>query len=190
MANTYQLISSTPTSGTTSVVIGSIPQTFDDLILKISANCSYTGAGVINLYLDFNSSNSTAYSAKIMYAYGSTSSNVDTTTMTTGTNYGITGGQMAYHINTSQTDSVNVFSCGEIYIGNYCNATGFAKTYLSDMAVGQFSTSNNSSHTSGTMVGRINSGSAISSIRLVQENAGGNTFNTGTVFSLYGIKRT
>jgi hypothetical protein len=189
MANTYTKISTTPISGVNTVLLSAIPATFDDLVLKFSLNSSYTGGGACNLQIQFNGSSS-GYQSKVFYAYGSASSNFTTETWTTLTQYGYTAGRMGYMINSSTSGSVNLFSSAELYIGNYCNSTGFAKTWLGAMHTAQLDTNNGGSNSSGTSVGRWNSGEAITSIRLVQEDLGSATFNSGSNVTLYGIKRT
>jgi hypothetical protein len=71
MANTYTLIASSTVGagGATNVTFSSIPQTYTDLLICLSARDNIA-AGIHNLSLQFNGSGS-GYSGKFLYGNGS-----------------------------------------------------------------------------------------------------------------------
>jgi hypothetical protein len=114
MANTYTLISSNTVGvlGALSVTFSSIPSTYTDLKLVISARDARADVQVSNIYFNFNSSGAgTNYSGLYMYGTGSS---------TTSSTAGISSGAAAFStgaINTSST-----FGNAEVYIPNYTSS--------------------------------------------------------------------
>jgi hypothetical protein len=79
MANTYTLISSVTATGGTSVSFTSIPQTYTDLVILVSAKSTYTsGGGSASFSISFNSNGSNYNSRSLqMYASSSIANNTD-----------------------------------------------------------------------------------------------------------------
>ena len=106
MANTFELIASSTVGagGATSVSFSSIPQTYTDLVLKIS---SRTNRATVNdgYYVRFNSS-TTGYSGIILYGNGSSAVSSSGTTI----------------IDDAASSTASTFSNAEIYIPNYTSS--------------------------------------------------------------------
>jgi hypothetical protein len=162
MPLTYEPIATqTLGSAASSVTFSSIPSTYTDLILV----CSIKIAASATAYtlLNFNSDTGTNYSSTMLYGNGSAAgSNQETSTV------------YMYLAETAFQDST--FSTVIAQIMNYSNATT-NKTVLSR--------ANNSSRGTEASVGLWRSTAAINTI-LVRTNA--NNFDTGSTFTLYGIK--
>jgi hypothetical protein len=114
MASTYTLIGSPITvgsGGASSVTFSSIPSTYTDLVVKISARDIATGISWDNLRLAFNSISS-GYSAKLLYGTSSTAASLSDTAGT--------------YFNSMYIDSAdqtaNTFGNLEIYIPNYTSS--------------------------------------------------------------------
>jgi hypothetical protein len=162
--NTYEAIA-TQTLGTAaaSVTFSSIPGTYTDLVIVI-AIAGLSAQETPNMY--FNGDNSALYSTTQIIGNGSTASSNSTSNLTYF--YGI-GSK-----NAGQTTGVSNII---VQIPNYSNTTTF-KNMISR---------NNSTPTEvNAIVGLYRSTSAVSSINFTVQ--GGNTYSTGTVFSIYGIK--
>jgi len=173
MASTYEFIASASPSGVHSVTISSIPQTYDDLLIKFSLRSNYAGGGHEGQFI-FNSVTS-GYTQRLLYGTGSgvgsaspgTSSNA-TWTLT------IVGGN----------DTSNTFSNGEIYISNYSSTT-VAKSWSSDGV-----TENNATGALQYLVaGNNTSTAAISSLTFYAWQSFIN-FVSGSQIYLYGIKKS
>ena len=92
MANTYELISSTTVAGSTAITFSSIPNTYTDLVLRISGRANgYNGT---DCYITVNGS-STSYSGKYMWKDGNTTSVTAGSTGTTSVLAGILPGTQA-----------------------------------------------------------------------------------------------
>jgi hypothetical protein len=167
---TYTQIGSTVTvgaGGASSIDFTSIPSTYTDLLVMLSARCDWSGYPTA-LYLRFNSSAS-GYSSKRIGGNGSSasSSNGETTVLEIG------------NTDTSAATS-NTFSSDFIYVPNYTGSN--YKTVLVDNV-----TENNNSLAYENMVaGLWSNTSAITSISIFA--SGGNWVQYSTA-SLYGIKK-
>ena len=173
MATTYTLISSnTLSSSASSVTFSSIPSTYTDLVLKVSAR----GDGVSALYLmaQFNST-TTGYSNTNLYGDGASaysSSNTITNAVFAGSLDGA-----------SQTAST--FINTEIYVPSYTvsqnkpvNAFGALETNSASSAGARWL---------GTYANLWSNTAAINTI-LVKPNSG--NFVSGSSFYLYGVKNS
>lgn len=158
--NTYvALQTQTLSSTSSSVVFSSIPQTYTDLVLVISAK-NTTGQNY-ETWLRFNSDSASNYSQTFVQNYaGSTQSGRNSNINQ------ITPGKM----NTTSFD-VNI-----ININNYSNATTY-KTILSRLNNGEFVT--------GALVGLWRNTAAITRIEAFNEP--GTNYTAGSTFTLYGI---
>jgi hypothetical protein len=114
MANTYTLISSVTvgSGGASSIAFSSIPATYTDLCLKVSARDTFSAVSVI-AQLKFNA-NSVGYSFKRLRGSGSVADS-----------YGESGATEMNLYNTSVGASAtsNTFSNYEIYIPNYAGSS-------------------------------------------------------------------
>ena len=171
MANTFTLIEAkTLSSNTSSVTFTSIPNTYTDLVIKVSAKstATRTASGV---HIQFNGSSSN-FSGTRLYGdgnggYGSYSS-----------------GNFAIAVVGTQTAANNIFSNGEIYIPNY--TSGNNKPFSVDSI-----TENNAADAIADFVAGLWSDSAaITSFTLITDTPGSEYFTSNSTFYLYGIKNT
>lgn len=173
MANTYTLISSNVLgSSAASVTFSSIPSTYTDLVLRVSARAD---AGLIsrNLTLTFNSDTATNYS--LTYLYANDSSNIFSSRTSNAANI-----NSLLDANGNST-TANVFSSAELYIPNY--------TVSLNKPVGSFSVTenNNTSNRIDINAGLWRNTATISSIQIGVATSG--NLVAGSSFYLYGIKK-
>jgi hypothetical protein len=169
MAKTYTPIAtSTISSPTASITFSSIPQTYTDLVLVVSANGSRASLGG-DIRCQLNSDTGTNYSYTLLQGTGSSPWNERASGQTyanLANNIGIPG-------------SVN-YTPTFMNFMNYSNTTT-NKTILT----------RHSGVVSGNLQARVTlwrSTAAISTIYLWNEAGGTNNFNPGSTFTLYGIK--
>ena len=159
MALTYEPISTTTLgAGATSVTFSSIPSTYTDLVLIVNDT---NGTGADSLNLRFNGDTGTNYSSTRIQGDGS-SAQSNRNTNATSMNIGFTS---------------NTLSTSIIQIMNYANTT------TNKTALGR---GNNAGVEVSAKVGLWRSTAAINSIVVI--TGGGYTFQTGSTFTLYGIK--
>lgn len=164
MPSTYTPIASqTLTSPTAGVTFSSIPSTYTDLVLVVSAGSSFS-SGSPSCEIQFNSDTSTNYSYTQLVGNGSVASTARGSNQTRGAigNIPTTAGQ---------------FGTIVAHIQNYANNTT-NKSFLA-----------RSSDARNFVIARINlwrSTSAITSIYVFDGTA--SNFTTGSTFALYGIK--
>jgi hypothetical protein len=162
MPVTYEKIASnTLGSGTTSVTFSSVSSAYTDIVLV----CSVTNTTTQALYARFNGDTATNYSATYMYGDGSSASSSRQTT-----NDKLLLGAVAAGLSSTNP---TVFISN---IQNYSNTTT-NKTVLTRASLG--------SGEVDAVVGRWASTSAISTILIYPS---GGTLQTGSTFTLYGIK--
>lgn len=167
MPNTFTLISSATVGagGATSVSITSIPNTYTDLCLKISAaNDTVTW---IDWNIQFNS-NTSSYSDRVLYTgNGSSASSTTDAAITPRTPL-----------------STDTWMNAELYIPNYLSSNNKSVSYdqaWSKNASGSGSTFN------GLYAGLWSNTSAITSIQI---NASSGKIAQNSTFYLYGIKNS
>ena len=172
MANTFELIASSTvgSGGQSSISFTSIPSTYTDLQLVVSARTTYAGASNSDyLYITINSDTTSAnYPTKMLLGNGSAANS-----------YGNSTQRFAGDANSS-TSTANTFGNGAIYIPNYA---GSAYKSLSIDAVSE---ANATAVESGIVAMTWNSTSAITSISLASGNSG-NIVQYSTAY-LYGVK--
>ena len=173
MANTYTLISSnTLSSSAASVTFSSIPSTYTDLVVRISARTdrATTSTGI---RLTFNGSSAANYSYTYVLGNGSAASSSFTSNNTLAT-FGSVN---------AATSTANTFSSHELYIPSY-NASQ-NKPFSSSNAF-----ENNTTAAEVSAYANLWSNtSAISSITFTQAGSG-TSFVTGSSFYLYGVKNS
>jgi hypothetical protein len=110
MANTYKLIASNTvgSGGVADITFSSIPQTYTDLLIKVSARASGGGTINNNIQFEFNGS-STSKTYIELYGTGSAVGSASLTDMRIG------------YISGS-TATANAFGNSELYIPNYTSA--------------------------------------------------------------------
>ena len=174
MANpTMTLISSNTvgSGGVASVTFSSIPATYTDLVVKVSARSSNATTIILGA-LRFNGDASSIYSDRTLYyIVGAAASNSNSANNFTYTNY-----------SSANTSTANTFGNSEIYIPNYAGATN--KSISSDNAA-----ENNSTDAGLAIIaGLWASTAAINSITLFPGS--GSNFAQYSTFYLYGIKNS
>jgi hypothetical protein len=175
MANTYTKIAtySVGVAGAATVSFLSIPQTYTDLLLRVSGRGSRNDQTFDQLQIRFNGDSSTIYSDNNVYGLNSgVGAGRDTSV-------GITN-QFAY-VSTGY-DGGNIFGNSDVYIPNYTGSnykSAIAESVAENNLVG------NPINVLGSTLYRSNS--AITSI--VCSPASGSWVNNST-FTLYGIKNS
>ena len=176
MATTYTLISSnTLSASAASVTFSSIPSTYTDLLLKVSARDNDTGA-FQQLRVTFNGDSATNYSYTNIYGTGSSAFSLGGAT-TANFNY------INFQSSDSNGATANTFGNSELYIPSY--------TVAQNKPVSMFSVSetNATATNMGATAGLWRNTAAITSLTIVPAFSGGN-FLTGSSFYLYGVKNS
>lgn len=172
MATTYTLISSnTLSSSAASVTFSSIPSTYTDLVLLISARTD-RAAIQDGIRLVLNSDSSSNYSYTLLQGTGS-----GTASVTSGAT---TRGDVSYIDGNSST--ANTFGNAEVYIPSYIVSANHQ--------IGSFGVSENNATTAylGIDANLWRNAVAINTITL--SPGGGSNFLTNSSFYLYGIKNS
>lgn len=174
MANTYKLISSnTLTTTAASITFSSIPSTYTDLLLMVSArsNSSSTARDSIRLY--FNGSTSSVYSFTRLLGDGTTLSSFSSPV-----------GDELYSTFGASTSlsTASVFGSVEIYIPNYLSTTNKPTSSF------QVVEDNNATGYFGLTAGLAQITSAITSIEVALNPSA--SFVSDSSFYLYGIKNS
>ena len=169
MANTFVRIASVTvgSGGASSISFSSIPATYTDLIVKVSARTTNAGAGFQSLDLQFNSS-SADRSGRYLTGDGSSpgSGTLSTTSF------------LIYALQDAGTTS-NTFTNAELYIPNYAGSTN--KSSSVDAV-----TENNGTSAGAAFTANLWSNTAaITSITLTPQSGNLVQYSTAT---LYGIK--
>jgi hypothetical protein len=173
MASSRQLISSqTLGSAAASVTFSSIPSTYTDLVLKVSARTDNSGARDY-FTVNFNGDSATNYSQTIIYTNNGSGaySTASSSTTALGAGYAFVDGSGA---------TANTFSNLEMYMPSYATT----KTKPSST----FASAENNSASSVWLSSNANlyrSTSAISSMTFTPYTGG--NFLAGSTFYLYGI---
>lgn len=171
MATTYKLIDKTTLTGTqASVTFSSIPNTYTDLLLKVSARDDNSASANGSFYtIGFNGS-TTGFTARYLRGTGSA----------------VTSASFAQYAGNSVTtaQTASTFSNDEIYIPNYAGSNN--KSYSSDAVV-----ETNATGAFATLIaGLWSNTAAITSVKIEAANSGANLFQIGSSFYLYGIKNS
>jgi len=166
MANTYELIASQTLATTaTSITFSSIPSTYTDLELVMSARTN-TNAIVDALFMSLNGS-SASFTGKYLQGDGST----------------VVSGSLAQYVGGTEGSqpTANIFHNAKIYIPNYAGSN--YKSYSADSA----HENNATTAYAGLVAGLWSNTAAITSITI---GPGSNSFITNSTFYLYGIKNS
>lgn len=168
MADTYKALQSVNVGagGAASVSFSNIPQTFTDLVLKVSARSTQSGAVLTNMIVLYNNSSAGQYANQTLYGDGTS---VIASKVSTQTFFFMTGASA----------TSNVFGNSELYIGNY-TSNSTMKSGSVDTA-----TENQATQSFNGMVSTIWSGTdPITSMTITP--ASGN-FAQHSTFTLYGV---
>jgi hypothetical protein len=170
MANTMTLIEAkTLGSATASITFSSIPSTYTDLCIKISARTDRSD-GILydNLKMTFNGSSS-SYSGRIVYGNNTTAASV-----TSGNT-----GYIEYIYATSSNATASTFGNTEIYIPNYAGSTN------KSVSIDAVSESNSAATILALNAGLWSNTAAITSVTIAGQSQ---NIVTNSTFYLYGVK--
>jgi hypothetical protein len=169
MANTYfALAKSVITTNTASITFASIPQTYTDLLIVISARCN---GGVIGSWytMRFNGQNTNYNNVYILGSGAAATSATSTTSI------------MANQVIPGTSATANTFSNVQIYLPSY---TGNKYKNVGTSAVGE-----NNATTAYIYAGYgISSNTAATAS--IEIDCDGYSFVSGSRFDLYGIKNS
>jgi hypothetical protein len=173
MAPTYELIASnTLGSAAASVTFSSIPATYTDLIVRVSARGLRNGNSQV-IWMRYNGATNTVYSSTWIRGAGSAGA----ISSTTGANSDI----IDLGVMPAVSDTANTFNNLEIYIPNYGSST--------NKPISSFNVSENNNSvaflSATASLGRNTN--PVSSITFLDN---GFNFVAGSSFFLYGIKST
>jgi hypothetical protein len=170
MATTYEIIDkATLASTASSVTFSSIPSTYTDLLLKVSARDNNSASANGSYYtIGFNGS-TTGFTAMFLRGTGSA----------------VTSSSFAQYAGNSVTtaQTASTFSNDEIYIPNYAGSNN--KSYSSNAVV-----ETNATGAFATLIAGIWSNTAAITSLKIEAAGGGFLFQIGSSFYLYGIKNS
>jgi hypothetical protein len=162
---TYEPIATTsPTTNPTEITFSSIPATYTDLVLVVTAKASPDGG---DIYIIVNNDTGSNYSWTNIWGNGSSTGSAN------GSN--IAFGLLVDYYGTVGTNNNHLLIAN---FNNYANTTTY-KTCLAR--------SNNAAGGVDSTISMWRSTAAINSLRLGIGSARTDTFSTGTVATLYGI---
>ncbi len=153
--------------GAASMAFTSIPSTFTDLILQISARTADTGLVYDGMKITFNGS-ATGYSDRLLYGDGSAAASANQS-----------GASTRFHYATTNAATSSTFGSASIYIPNY---TGSNNKSLSSDSVSE---NNATTAIAALDAGLWSNTSAITSIS-ISSNSGANFVQYSTAY-LYGV---
>lgn len=179
MANTYTLIASnTLSSSAASVTFSSIPSTYTDLVVRVSARNNDTQTWG-HLHFQLNGDTTSTYSYTYLAGNGSTAFSA-----TSGNN----SSTRSYYSVNGSTATANTFGSAEIYIPSY--------TASQNKPIGTFGVNETNSSTAGDANIAVTADlwrntAAITSITIgASSNFSTESFVSGSSFFLYGIKNS
>jgi hypothetical protein len=172
MANTFELIASSTvgSGGTSTITFSSIPSTYTDLCVKVSARMDTAAANVSYLKVRFNTA-TTNYADKTVFGSGAVAGSVYN-------NIGDQTGIFWLAIPAAASTS-SVFGNAEIYVPNY-NSSNYKS-----VSIDSVSENNGTTSYSFLIAGIWQSTSAITSVNLVPD--AGALVQYSTAY-LYGVK--
>jgi hypothetical protein len=174
MANTFTKIAAVTvgSGGAASMAFSSIPATYTDLVLKVSARGA-ANFNPRNFYLNFNSDTGNNYPFRFLYGNGASAASSNSASE------GFTSTAWIGYIS-GNTSTASTFGNAEIYVPNYAGSA--YKTISSDSV-----TENNATTAYASIHAAIwNSSSAITSIQLTCSNS--ENFAQYSTATLYGVK--
>jgi hypothetical protein len=176
MANTYVLIASSTLSATTqSVTFSSIPQTYTDLVLRMSYRTDAAGSFGSNPAIRINSDATSNYSYTALEAKGTSAASLAESSIN------------ALYMQSSDSagNTASTFTSNEVYIPNYTSTTSKP---ISQFKAAEQNATGAEMHIFASL---YRGTSAISTILIApSSNIVSNNFVSGSSFFLYGIKNT
>lgn len=171
MPNTYTLISSNVlTSSAASVTFSSIPSTYTDLVLRVSAR-SNESATTTTMKVTLNSDTGGNYSVTELRGNGSTAASARDTAVP----------YLNQYLINADTSTANTFGSLELYLPSY--------TATQKKPVGVFFVRENNT-TAADIYATANLWQGTAAVTSIQLNANGNNFVSGSSFYLYGISKS
>lgn len=173
MPITYVNIASTTLgSAQSTVTFSSIPQTYTDIVIRMSLRSTQAGTNFKQIYASINGINANAYSSTMLYGNQSTANSVRDS--------GIFQGIYPYYIN-STSSTANSFTNSELYIPSYTQAVNKPISWLSVVETND--TLNQYTQATANL---FRNTSAITQVSIVDAS----NFAAGSSFYLYGIKNS
>ena len=158
--------------GASSVTFSNIPQTYTDLVVKISARTTSGSAGGYQTFIRLNGDSSTSsYSWRNLLGLGASTVSQNSTT----------DPGMRIFMSSSSGDTASTFGNGEIVIANYTSSN---KKSLSADSVSE---NNATSATADLAAGLWNGTSAVTSVTLYPDSS---SFAQYSTFYLYGVSNS
>jgi hypothetical protein len=175
MANTFELISSvTVSTPTASISFSSIPATYTDLCILVSARNATAGAG--DSGLRFNSDSGSNYSRRTLLGNGS---GTPTSASSSGNNLLTRAGVI-----TGTDNTANTFSNNLIYVPNYAGSS------YKSVSIDSVTETNATEIYAQLVAGLWSQTSAITSITLYASSATlTDNFATNSTAYLYGVNK-
>lgn len=174
MPNTFYLLKSVTvgSGGASTISFSNIPNTYKDLVVKLSTRAAATGWTTSTIQLTFNGVGGTSYGRRTLYntsAGGAGSDNASGVAFIAGIS------------NNGSSATSNIFASTKIYIPNYAGSNN--KTiYIESLS------ENNGTDVATQMTGGLfSSSSPISSLSISDVNGNFIQYSTAT---LYGIKNS
>jgi hypothetical protein len=157
--------------GAASIDFTSIPATYTDLVIKLSARTTTLGQDYASLGIRFNGNTSSVYSTRLVFGLGSgTPGSVNESSQT----------RSQWQYSTATTATSSTFGNVEIYIPNYASSSN------KSMSVDSVTENNATSALAGLKSGLWANSAAITSITLFENNGAGNFVQHSTAY-LYGV---
>jgi hypothetical protein len=176
MANTHILISTVTvgSGGAASVTFTSIPQTYTDLKVVLSARSTAGAAVAYTILMKMNNLTSSIYSQRALEGNGSAASSFSQSGIDTAVRVGLANGTGA---------TANAFSSTEIYIPNYAGSTN------KSISIDTVAETNATTTYANLIAYLVSSTAAITDLTFTTE-ATATSFAQYSSASLYGIKNT
>jgi hypothetical protein len=173
MANTFELIASSTvgSGGAATIDFTSIPSTFTDLVIKISARSDAAGTESEHIYVTFNGSASAQYSMLRLRGTGSAASSYSEASQTSINFFNAVDAAAA---------TANTFSNNELYIPNYAGSTNKSVSFDSVQE------NNGTTANAVLFAGLWSNTAAINRVTLA--SSGSNKFVQYSTAYLYGVK--
>lgn len=174
MPNTFELIASytVGAGGSSSVVFNSIPNTFTDLNVVISARTTAGGAVANSIFMKMNALTSSIYSQRALEGNGASASSFSQSGVDNAVRVSIANGS---------SSTASTFSTSSIYIPNYAGSTN--KSVSIDTAA----ETNATTQYMNLIAYLVSSTAAITDLTFTTE-AAATSFAQHSTFYLYGVK--
>ena len=170
MPNTFtKIASNTVSTAVSSITFSSIPATYTDLVIKVSARATYA-ANFQDINIRFNGS-ATGYSSRLLQGDGSAATSANNAS-----------GALVWGANSvSANATANTFSNGEVYIPNYTSAN------FKSISTDSVTENNATAAYIQVAAGLWSNTAAITSIEMY---LGAGNYVQYSTFTLYGIKNS